>query len=80
MVARHQLKAFAAAARATLHRKSSWTLAHERFLAQISFAHPAQHITFVEYRTAVKEANERLERINRGAARSSGACNRSSLR
>ena len=42
---------------------SSWTLAHERYLAQIRLTHPAQNITFVEYRAALKEANERLERI-----------------
>jgi transposase len=63
MVARHQLKALLLRHGQSYTGKSSWTLAHERFLAQITFAHPAQHITFVEYRTAVKEANERLDRI-----------------
>ena len=63
MVARHQLKALLLRHGRHYVGKSSWTLAHERFLATISFAHPAQHITFVEYRTAVREANERLERI-----------------
>jgi transposase len=43
--------------------KTSWTLAHARFLAGLSFAHPAQNIAFVEYRAAVTEAHERLERI-----------------
>ncbi len=63
MVARHQLKALLLRHGRHYVGKSSWTLAHERFLATISFAHPAQHITFVEYRTAVRDANERLERI-----------------
>lgn len=72
MVARHQLKAMLLRHGQHYTGKSSWTLAHERFLAQIGFAHPAQNITFVEYRTAVKEANERLERIT-GALRAQAA-------
>ena len=43
--------------------KSSWTAAHERFLSAVSFAHPAQDIGFVEYRQAVSESHERVERI-----------------
>ena len=43
--------------------KSSWTLAHERYLADVKFAHPAQHIAFTEYRQAVKEGQERVERL-----------------
>jgi transposase len=43
--------------------KSSWTLAHERYLADVSFAHPAQHIAFAEYRQAVKDEHERVERL-----------------
>jgi len=29
----------------------------------VRFAHPAQNIAFVEYRTAVSEAHERIERV-----------------
>jgi transposase len=43
--------------------KSSWTLAHERYLADVSFAHPAQHIAFTEYRQEVREGQERVERL-----------------
>jgi transposase len=43
--------------------KSSWTLAHARYLSTVSFAHPAQNIAFVEYRQTVSEAHERVERI-----------------
>lgn len=63
MSARHQLKALLLRHGVRYTGKCSWTKAHERFLAQLSFPHPAQNIAFVEYRTAVKEADERLERI-----------------
>ena len=43
--------------------KSSWTLAHERYLADVKFSHPAQHIAFTEYRQAVNEGQERVERL-----------------
>jgi transposase len=41
-----------------------WSAAHERNLSQIRFPHPAQEIAFVEYRNAIKDAHERLERIS----------------
>jgi hypothetical protein len=63
MGARHQLKALLLRHGVRYTGKCSWTKARERFLAQLSFPHPAQNIAFVEYRTAVKEADERLERI-----------------
>lgn len=44
--------------------KSSWTLAHERYLAAVTFAHPAQDIAFAEYRGAVRDAHERVERLS----------------
>jgi transposase len=43
--------------------RSSWTQAHERYLAKITFAHAAQDATFAEYRQAVSEANERVQRL-----------------
>ncbi len=43
--------------------KSSWTAAHERYLAEVRFDHPAQDIAYAEYRSAVREAHERAERI-----------------
>jgi transposase len=61
--ARHQLKALLLRHGVRYNGKTSWTAAHERFLATVRFTHPAQNIAFVEYRSAVGEANERLERI-----------------
>ena len=43
--------------------KTSWTAAHERYLAEVRFDHPAQDIAYGEYRSAVREAHERTERI-----------------
>lgn len=43
--------------------RSSWSQAHERTLSQIRLPHPAQDMAFVEYRNAIKDAHERLERI-----------------
>jgi transposase len=40
-----------------------WSAAHERTLSAVRLPHPAQEIAFVEYRNAVKDAHERLERI-----------------
>lgn len=61
--ARQQLKAMLLRHGRRYTGKSAWTMAHERFLAEVRFAHPAQHIAFVEYRSAVSEAHERVERI-----------------
>jgi len=43
--------------------KTRWTAAHERYLAQLSFPYPAQHLAYVEYRQAVRESHERVERL-----------------
>ncbi len=43
--------------------KKSWSQAHDRHLSTIRFEHPAQEITFNEYRQAAKEACDRVERI-----------------
>jgi transposase len=43
--------------------RTLWSAAHERTLSQIRLPHPAQEIAFVEYRNAIKDAHERLERI-----------------
>jgi transposase len=61
--ARQQLKALLLRHGHRYGGKSSWTLAHERYLAKVSFAHPAQDIAFAEYRQAVREGHERLERL-----------------
>jgi transposase len=61
--ARLQLKAMLLRHGRAYHGKSSWTAAHERHLANIHFDHPAQQIAFDEYRQAVKDADERVERL-----------------
>jgi transposase len=61
--ARQQLKAMLLRHGYRYTGKSSWTAAHERYLAAVSFAHPAQDVAFAEYRSAVREACERTERI-----------------
>lgn len=61
--ARQQLKAMLLRHGRDYHGKSAWTQAHERHLANIRFEHPAQEIAFNEYRQAVKDAHERVERL-----------------
>jgi len=61
--ARQQLKALLLRHGHRYGGKSSWTIAHERYLATMSFAHPAQDIAFAEYRQAVREGHERVERL-----------------
>jgi transposase len=61
--ARQQLKAMLLRHGQCYTGKSSWTAAHGRYLATVSFVHPAQNIAFVEYRMAVKEAHLRIERL-----------------
>jgi len=43
--------------------KTSWGPAHERYLAEIAFDHPAQQIAWAEYRSAIVDAHERVQRI-----------------
>jgi transposase len=61
--ARQQLKALLLRHGRHYRDKGSWTLAHERYLAGISFPHPAQDIAFAEYRQAVAEAHQRVQRL-----------------
>lgn len=61
--ARQQLKALLLRHGHRYDGKSSWTQAHERYLAEVSFAHPAQNIAFAEYRQAVREGHERVGRL-----------------
>lgn len=67
--ARQQLKALLLRHGHRYTGKSSWTQAHERYLAQLSFGQPAQNIAFAEYRFAVRDAHERVERLT-GSLRS----------
>lgn len=61
--ARQQLKALLLRHGHRYAGKSSWTLAHERYLADVKFAYPAQDIAFAEYRKAVGDGHERVERL-----------------
>jgi len=63
--ARQQLKALLLRHDLRYIGKTSWTAAHERYLAAISFAHRAQDIAFVEYRRAVSEAHARVELLTK---------------
>jgi transposase len=61
--ARQQLKALLLRHGHRYSGRSSWTAAHERYLANVSFAHPAQDIAFAEYRQGIKDGHERVERL-----------------
>ena len=61
--ARQQLKALLLRHGHRYSGKSSWTLAHERYLSSVTFEHRAQDVAFTEYRSAVREAHERVERL-----------------
>ena len=61
--ARLQLKAMLLRHGRAYQGKTSWTAAHQRTLGTIKFAHLAQQIAFDEYRQAVRDAHERLERL-----------------
>lgn len=43
--------------------KTRWGPTHERYLAGIAWTHPAQQIAWAEYRSAVADAHERVQRI-----------------
>jgi len=62
--ARQQLKALMLRHGRRYSGKTSWSAAHERYLAQVSFAHPAQDIAFTEYRQAVSEGEARVQRLS----------------
>jgi len=61
--ARQQLKAMLLRHGHRYQGKTSWTAAHERYLAALTFAHSAQDIAYAEYRGAVRDADDRVERI-----------------
>ena len=66
--ARQQLKALLLRHGRRYSGKTSWTAAHERYLAAVSFAHPAQDIAFTEYRQAVGEGEARVQRLSQALA------------
>jgi transposase len=62
--ARQQLKALLLRHGRRYSGKTSWSAAHERYLSEVSFAHPAQDIAFTEYRQAVREGEARVQRLS----------------
>lgn len=58
---RQQLKALLLRHDRRYTGRTSWSAAHERYLAKVSFAHRAQEIAFVEYRRGISEAQARVE-------------------
>jgi len=67
--ARQQLKALMLRHGQRYSGKTSWSAAHERYLARVSFAHPAQDIAFTEYRQAVGEGEARVQRLRESLTR-----------
>jgi len=66
--ARQQLKALLLRHDRRYTGKTSWSTAHERYLATISFPHQAQEIAFAEYRQAVGEGEARVQRLTQALA------------
>jgi transposase len=62
--ARQQLKAMLLRHGYRYSGKGSWTAAHERYLCKVVFEHRAQDIAFAEYRSSVKDSDERVERLS----------------
>jgi hypothetical protein len=44
------------------------TKAHARWLAELAFEHPAQHLVLREYRQAIEDAAARLDQLTRQVA------------
>lgn len=61
--ARQQLNALLLRHGRRYEGKTRWTQAHERYLGQVSFEYPAQNIAYAEYRAAVRDAHDRVERL-----------------
>lgn len=61
--ARQQLKALLLRNEIRYAGKSSWTAAHQRWLAELKLPQPAQQIAFQEYVDAVEVAAKRVERL-----------------
>ena len=66
--ARQQLQALLLRHGRRYNGNTAWTAAHERYLADIAFAHPAQDIAFTEYRQAVGECDTRVRRLGEALA------------
>jgi transposase len=61
--ARQQLKAMLLRHGHRYRARHPWTPASQRTLSTFSFPHPAQTIAYAEYRQAVRDTHERVERL-----------------
>jgi transposase len=61
--ARHRLKGFLLRHGVPYPGKTSWGLAHRRWLSTVKMGHPAQQLVLEEYMRAVEEASLRVERF-----------------
>jgi transposase len=61
--AKQQLSAFLLRNGFKFRGKTAWSNAYRRWLNEIKLSHPAQQIAFQEYRDAVDDAHNRVERI-----------------
>ena len=48
--------------------RTAWSRAHTRWLGELRFAHPAQHLVLAEYRQAIADAEKRLEGLSQQVA------------
>jgi transposase len=48
--------------------RSSWSRAHTRWLCELQFEHPAGYLVLAEYRQAIADAEDRLERLSKQVA------------
>ena len=61
--AKYRVKAFLLRQGRRYPGREGWTLAYRRWLADLSFPSPAQHVTLQEYRDTIDETERRLERL-----------------
>ena len=66
--ARQQLQSFLLRHGRVFTGRGAWTRAHTRWLCELRFEHPAQHLVLAEYRQAILDAETRLERLTRQVA------------
>jgi transposase len=65
---RQQLQAFLLRRGHIYSGRSPWTQIHRRWLAELSFTHPAHHIVLAEYIQAIEDAEVRVERLTNQVA------------
>jgi transposase len=61
--AKYRLKAFLLRQGRRYPGREGWTLPYRRWLTDLSFPSPAQHIALQEYRGAIDETEQRLDRL-----------------